>query len=91
VFSRGRHRVIERILDFRPSNGCWLTLDPSAPTTLHVMPHRIGPISGEPTEAEAGRSVHDVCPDRPPGRREPDQPRQRSARMWVVNVIPPTE
>lgn len=51
------HYAVERILESDRTKGCWLTLDVSAPATMHVLVNRI-----ERADPDTGTSVRELCP-----------------------------
>lgn len=56
------HYVIERVLEFDRTKGCWQSLDVSAPATMHTVVYRIDKATGEPAESDTDTSVSEFCP-----------------------------
>jgi hypothetical protein len=57
----GDHYAVERILEFDPGAGCWLSLDLSIPGVAFVLAVPVNP-SGDPVDNDPANSVEEICP-----------------------------
>lgn len=55
------HYAIERILELDRTKSCWLSLDVSSSTIVHVALYRID-TTGEPAESDTDTSLRKLCP-----------------------------
>lgn len=82
--------AIERILEFNSSEGCWLTLDVSAPATVHAVMYRIDPVTGEPTGSDTDTSLRELCPLTRQVAKNLIEHFDGEESAWWENIIRPT-